>query len=355
MPVPYLKNLSKDTGKSVAELEKLWGKAKKLASEHFNKPESEFGDAEFAYVVGIVKKMAGKEEKIEVLTVTEDTKIPGTNLMIKKGKKFEFSTVEESVELNEKTDWTRIEQALLDNGLKFNKYGILFNGRNFELTRMYLSDDYTILTFYNQKGFKSMFNGMEFPLLVVAEYEDAIEDIKKERPDDIRIFDDVDDGYSYASHLDSRAEEYSRYKNSRDFWLTHKELCEGVEMNHIEIKEECRIPGTDIVLEAGDKIGFTEMYDRPIYILKASSYKDVWKISWIDEYLDKRGYFFIDDAGSFEKTKFYEPGSFEIWKLISDPRELIKNANVNFALYPDSYPFGKKFVLQQYKYQVNWW
>lgn len=123
---------------------------------------------------------------------------------------------------------------------------------------------------------------------------------------------------------------------------------------NIEIKEECKIPGTDVILEKGDKIEFTEMYDHARYILKSSPYKDVWKISWIDDYWDKSGYFFIDDAGSFEKTKFNEPGSFEIWKLIPDPRELVKNTNVNFALYPDSYPFGKKFVLQPYKYKVNW-
>ena len=65
MPVPYLTKLSKETGKSVSELEKLWGEAKKSASERFNKPESEFGDAEFAYVVGIVKKMAGVKEAFD--------------------------------------------------------------------------------------------------------------------------------------------------------------------------------------------------------------------------------------------------------------------------------------------------
>ena len=64
MPVPFLKNLSKETGKSISELEKLWGKAKKLASEHFDKPESEFADKEFAYVVGVVKKMAKKKEDV---------------------------------------------------------------------------------------------------------------------------------------------------------------------------------------------------------------------------------------------------------------------------------------------------
>ena len=124
---------------------------------------------------------------------------------------------------------------------------------------------------------------------------------------------------------------------------------------NVEIKEECRIPGTDIVLEAGDTIKFTELYDIPRYVLKATQYKPgIWKVSWIDNYWDKDGYFFIDDAGSFEKTKFYEPGSFEIWKSILDPRELIKNVGVNLGLYPDSYPFGKNFVLEPYKYKVNW-
>lgn len=227
MPVPYLNKLAKETGKSLTELEKLWSKAKKIASEHFGKPESKFGDSEFAYVTGIVKKMIGKEE---TLIVSKDTKIPGTNYIIKKGESFTF--VDESIEnIEEKTDWSRVEQNLLKSGLKFNKYGIWFNERDFELTRMYLSDEYTTLTFYNQKGFKSMFNGMEFPLLIVAEYPYPIKDINKERPDDIRIFDDIMDGYNYASHLDSDAREYSAHQNKNDFWSIKKQICENKETN----------------------------------------------------------------------------------------------------------------------------
>lgn len=255
MPVPYLSNLSKETGKSLDELEKLWGEAKKITSEHFNKPESEFGDKEFAYVVGVIKKMVGKEENIETFVVSEDTKIPGTKYTIKKGEEITF--VNETTEMSnieEKIDWSNIERDLLDAGLKFNKYGIKFNNRDFELTRMYLSDEYTTLTFYNQKGFKSIFNGMEFPLLIVAEYAYPIKDIKKERPDDIQLFDDVMDGYNYASHLDSDAKEYSYHKNKQDFWSIKKQICESVNIDKIEIKEECYVPGTNIILEAGDVI-----------------------------------------------------------------------------------------------------
>lgn len=91
MPVPYLSNLSKETGKSLDELEKLWGEAKKIASEHFNKPESEFGNKEFAYVVGVIKKMTGVEDKKESLEIilTEDFHIPGTDLIIEKGDKIQ--------------------------------------------------------------------------------------------------------------------------------------------------------------------------------------------------------------------------------------------------------------------------
>lgn len=256
MPVPYLSNLSKETGKSLDELEKLWGEAKKIASEHFNKPESEFGDKEFAYVVGVIKKMVGKEENIETFVVSEDTKIPGTNYIIKKGESFIF--VDESNEISdikESSDWSSLEKELLKVGLKFNKYGIWFNNRDFELTRMYLSSEYTIFTFYNEKGFKNLSNnGKEYPLLIVAEYEDAIEDINKERPNNIRLFYDIMDGYNYASHLDSDAHEYSRHQNKNEFWFVKKQICENTQINQIEIKQECMIPNTNIILEAGDII-----------------------------------------------------------------------------------------------------
>ena len=62
MPTPYVQQLAKQTGKSVGEIEKLWDKAKKIASEDFGKPESQFGSKEYSYVTGIVKKMVGKKE-----------------------------------------------------------------------------------------------------------------------------------------------------------------------------------------------------------------------------------------------------------------------------------------------------
>lgn len=264
------------------------------------------------------------ENNHETFIVSKDTKIPGTNYIIKKGESFTF--VDESEQMTEEntiycdgqeakalnvlqqlfgnsdlvfrgkhiwkfssdkshedalkrlndyekehnldleyssesvlregSDWSRIEKELLKVGLKFNKYGIWFNNRDFELTRMYLSDEYTVLTFYNDKGFKSLFNGMEFPLLIVAEYAYPIKDINKERPDDIQLFDDIMDGYNYASHLDSDAHEYSRHQNKNEFWFAKKQICEDKKVSNmnIEIKEECKIPGTNIILEKNDKI-----------------------------------------------------------------------------------------------------
>lgn len=64
MPSPYVKKLSQETGKSEKEIEKLWKKAKEIASEEFGKTEDDFGNKEYAYVTGIVKKMLGVDESI---------------------------------------------------------------------------------------------------------------------------------------------------------------------------------------------------------------------------------------------------------------------------------------------------
>lgn len=64
MPSPYVAKLSKETGKSVAEIEKLWDKAKDIASDTFGKSEDDFGSREYKYTVGIVKNMLGLNEKI---------------------------------------------------------------------------------------------------------------------------------------------------------------------------------------------------------------------------------------------------------------------------------------------------
>lgn len=64
MPSPWISKLAKETDKSEKELEKLWDKAKKIASEEFGKDEEDFGNKEYKYVTGIVKKMLGMDESI---------------------------------------------------------------------------------------------------------------------------------------------------------------------------------------------------------------------------------------------------------------------------------------------------
>lgn len=55
MPSPYIKTVAKQTGKSEAELEKLWDKAKASAAEQGHKED-------YDYITGIFKKMAGVNE-----------------------------------------------------------------------------------------------------------------------------------------------------------------------------------------------------------------------------------------------------------------------------------------------------
>jgi hypothetical protein len=64
MPSPYVKSLSKETGKPESEIEKLWSKAKDITSDTFNKKEKDFEDKEYSYTVGIVKNMLGIKEEL---------------------------------------------------------------------------------------------------------------------------------------------------------------------------------------------------------------------------------------------------------------------------------------------------
>lgn len=64
MPSPYVKKLSKETGKSVDEIEALWTKAKNITAQHFDVNISDFGDKEYSYTVGVVKNMVGLDEKV---------------------------------------------------------------------------------------------------------------------------------------------------------------------------------------------------------------------------------------------------------------------------------------------------
>lgn len=53
MPTNYIKKLSKEGKGSIADLEKKWDKAKKLASDEDHAEE-------FDYITGIFKKMIGE-------------------------------------------------------------------------------------------------------------------------------------------------------------------------------------------------------------------------------------------------------------------------------------------------------
>lgn len=67
MPSPYLKDLSKKTGKNIAELEKYWPQAKKLTSDQFGVPESSFEEKHLNYAIEVLKNLVGiKEKRISV-------------------------------------------------------------------------------------------------------------------------------------------------------------------------------------------------------------------------------------------------------------------------------------------------
>lgn len=55
MPVPALKSLASKSDKSLAQVEKLWAKAKARAAEEGRKED-------YAYIMGILKKMLGLGE-----------------------------------------------------------------------------------------------------------------------------------------------------------------------------------------------------------------------------------------------------------------------------------------------------
>lgn len=62
MPVPFLKKLAKQYKVTIDHVEKLWDKAKIVASSKFKETDKEF----YPYVVGITKKMIASEESTTV-------------------------------------------------------------------------------------------------------------------------------------------------------------------------------------------------------------------------------------------------------------------------------------------------
>ena len=66
---PYLKALSRETGKSVKELEPIWRNAKEITSDTFGKREKDFGSKEYSYARETALSMMGVRE--ELLDVTQ--------------------------------------------------------------------------------------------------------------------------------------------------------------------------------------------------------------------------------------------------------------------------------------------
>lgn len=60
MPAAVVKSFAKKTGKSVADVEKLWDKAKESAKKQRDEDDPNF----FRLVVGILKKMLKIEENL---------------------------------------------------------------------------------------------------------------------------------------------------------------------------------------------------------------------------------------------------------------------------------------------------
>jgi hypothetical protein len=66
MPSPYVKKLAQETGREISEIESRWSEAKNLAAESLGKPESDFLDEDYKYVVGTLKNMLGIHEGLKV-------------------------------------------------------------------------------------------------------------------------------------------------------------------------------------------------------------------------------------------------------------------------------------------------
>ena len=439
MPVPYLDKLSKETGKSVAELEKLWGKAKKIASEHFNKPESEFGDKEFAYVVGIVKNMVNAKEDFNIgdaflsqrfhryykildikgdmieyidkhVTHTDDVvhnTVPKDQFdrMLKTNfaKKFEsnknnskkaqesskprtiskkwldeFSDYIKSVldkkrsayghlfmytymmnniipeimkhsvsggrfviddyqfkeidkllgssrdrghdeadyeladklaidlakdiklmpenTVKESLDWSQAERNLMKKGLEFSKYGLYLNGKSLEPIDIWMSNDFTVINFYNEKGFQGPFDGNWYPLAVVVEYNENVDDLTSnmlKRPSDLKMFEDLSLAWKYMNSKYTRDfYKTSRHNNKDDYWTVEKQLFESEEKSErLTVTEDVKIPGANIMIKKGQSFELSKKHEYSSFMVNRALIKKFADgVDWIfDHYCRSYG------------------------------------------------------------------
>lgn len=136
MPTPYIKKVAKETGKSIAELEKKWKEAKAAAAEE--------GHAEdYAYITSIFKNMAGinegYKEYFENALNTGNTGNTGNTLSALNESKTLFTLVHKDSMGNTKYLPIRADGEL---GHAYNQKGIMIANINlaYAVTRQMMAD-----------------------------------------------------------------------------------------------------------------------------------------------------------------------------------------------------------------------
>ena len=247
----------------------------------------------------------------EKLVVTENVRIPGTNIMIKKGETVEFSKVDQVERPMESVSKTEVIFMYLDQRCHAQIVTVLppdiidFIG---ECSGYYLYQIATSSVWFDQFGFvaikknlvknpRAVFESSGFAAnrALVQKFANGFDWVLEKKAGacgvsvDHRFFRTIAGNSEYVveciatsknnfaefekKHLDPfcsgfRDVVYSfndrqlRDGLHRIYSFTEGEFMENVNFEKtITINEECKVPGTDIVLEAGDKILFKEYMD----------------------------------------------------------------------------------------------
>lgn len=108
MPSSVVKSFADKTGKSEAEVEKLWDKAKKIADEKSDLEKN--SDSYFAYVTGILKKMLSIKENTDMTKQDERRNL--TRQFIQKvvdGQKFDAAAdLREMIRLSKEIRYNKV-------------------------------------------------------------------------------------------------------------------------------------------------------------------------------------------------------------------------------------------------------
>lgn len=105
MPAPQIKSIAKKAGISAAKAEKLWSKAKAQAKGSKLKDgstvpdkESSFKDKDWAYVMGVFKKMAGINESYRVVLNGDEVQLVHRGIICWPGQDSEVDQIREKIQ-----------------------------------------------------------------------------------------------------------------------------------------------------------------------------------------------------------------------------------------------------------------